>query len=182
MTLPTRLLRFLVPALLALASSPILEAAPLRVLVASDAETFRADYAAALGKAGAVVTLATVPDAVTLENVDAVLLHRDKFEALPAAAQAALTAFAQRGGGIVAVHAAVAAGDAAWGRATLGTIGNAMICACGCASVAPASAPWFLNTRMYFSRSSRLRASIRSRQARRNRSTSASDIVASRQS
>ena len=36
------------------------------------------------------------------------------------ATQAALTAFSQRGGGIVAVNAAIAAGDVAWGKATLG--------------------------------------------------------------
>ncbi len=107
-------------ALLALALAPFLHAAPLRVLVAGDAEQFRADYSAALQKAGAVVTAVALPDAAALEKADAVLLQSGKFAALPAAAQAALTAFAQRGGGIVAVGGAVAAGDVAWGQAVLG--------------------------------------------------------------
>ena len=107
-------------ALLILALSPFLPAAPLRVLVAGDAEQFRTDYSAALQKAGAVVTTLPVPDAAALEKADAVLLQSTKFEALPAATQAALTAFTQRGGGIVAVGAPVAAGDVAWGKATLG--------------------------------------------------------------
>ena len=107
-------------ALLALALSPFLYAAPLRVLVTGEAGQFRTDYSAALQKAGAVVTTQALPDAAALEKADAVLLQSNKFEALPAAAQAVLTAFAQRGGGIVAVGAAVAAGDVAWGKATLG--------------------------------------------------------------
>ncbi|MCE9612468.1 MAG: c-type cytochrome [Chthoniobacter sp.] len=108
------------PILFALALSPLVHAAPLRVLIASGDPALVKDSAAALQKAGAVVITAAVPDAAALEKADAVLLQSTKFEALPAAAQAALTAFAQRGGGIVAVGAAVAAGDVAWGKATLG--------------------------------------------------------------
>ena len=104
--------------------SPAKPATPLRVLVVSDADAFRADYSAALQKAGARVASAAVPDAARLAQADVVLLHSGKFEALPASAQAALTAFAQRGGGIVAVNAAVAAGDVAWGKATFGGAWN----------------------------------------------------------
>ena len=103
---------------LALASA--LHAAPLRVLVASDAEVFRADYSAALKQAGVTVTGITMPAAAQLAGADVVVLHRSKFESLPAETQTALTAFAQRGGGIVAVNAAVVAGDVAWGKALLG--------------------------------------------------------------
>jgi putative membrane-bound dehydrogenase-like protein len=49
-----------------------------------------------------------------------VLLHRDKFEPLPVASQTALSEFTKRGGGVVAVNAAVAAGPVDWGKATLG--------------------------------------------------------------
>ena len=38
---------------------------------------------------------------------------------LPAASQAALTAFCERGGGIVAVNAAVAGGDVKWEKKLL---------------------------------------------------------------
>jgi len=95
-------------------------AAPLRVLVSSDTESFRTEYTGALKTTGAVVTASTLPNAASLAAVDAVLLQSAKFEALPADAQAALADFAKRGGGIVAVNGAVAAGDVAWGKAVLG--------------------------------------------------------------
>ncbi|MGN6553951.1 MAG: PVC-type heme-binding CxxCH protein [Verrucomicrobiota bacterium] len=100
--------------------SSLLHAAPMEVLVVSDTDSFRSEYSAALGEGGAKVTTATTPNAANLARVDVVLLHQAKFESLPATAQAALAAFAQRGGGIVAVNAAVAAGTVAWGKAILG--------------------------------------------------------------
>ena len=99
-------------------------AATMRVLVSSDAESFRTDYAAVLQKGGAVVTTTSTPDAAQLAKVDVVLLYSGKFAPLPAESQSALTAFALRGGGIVAVSGAVAAGDVAWGKATLGGAWN----------------------------------------------------------
>ncbi len=95
-------------------------AAPLRVLIASDQIAFRDPYAAALKSAGAQVVAAGELDEAALAKADVVLLHRDKFEPLSVASQTALSAFAGRGGGIVAVNGAVAAGDVEWGKATLG--------------------------------------------------------------
>ncbi len=100
-------------------SSPLL-AAPLRVLVTSDNNAFRDPYAAALKAAGAQVITASEPDEAKLKHADVVLIHREKFEAFTVATQVALTTFTQRGGGIVAVNAAIAGGDVAWGKATLG--------------------------------------------------------------
>jgi putative membrane-bound dehydrogenase-like protein len=98
---------------------PLAVAAP-RVLLVSDAAGFRSDFTAALENAGVRVTAAAEPDAENLGSVDAVLLQRSEFALLPAASQAALTAFCEGGGGIVAVNAAVAAGDVKWGKNLLG--------------------------------------------------------------
>jgi hypothetical protein len=97
-----------------------LPAAPLRVLVTSDSDAFLNPYAASLKTAGALVVTASEPDEAKLSRADVVLIHREKFDALPAGTQAALTAFAERGGGIVAVNGAVATGTTDWGKATLG--------------------------------------------------------------
>ncbi|WP_193214330.1 PVC-type heme-binding CxxCH protein [Luteolibacter marinus] len=107
--------------LLALAATgSTLLAAPLRVLVSSDDNDFRDRYAAALKKAGAQVVASTSPDEAALAKADVLLLHRSEYTALPAASQQALTEFTGRGGGIVAVNAAIAAGTPEWGLATLG--------------------------------------------------------------
>ncbi len=108
------------PLVALLAASSSLLAAPLRVLVASDNNAFREPYAAALKAAGAQVVTTSEPDEAKLAHADVVVLHREKFEAFTTATQSALTAFTQRGGGIVAVNAAIAAGDVEWGKATLG--------------------------------------------------------------
>ena len=102
------------------ATGSSLFAAPLRVVVSSDDVAFSNPYAAALKKAGAQVISAGVPDAATLSKADVVLLHRRSFGALPVASQEAITEFTQRGGGIVAVNAAISAGPVEWGKAMLG--------------------------------------------------------------
>jgi len=95
-------------------------AAPLRIVVVSDVEAVRTQYGEILKKAGAQVGLAEVPSAAMLDKADAVLLHGRAFKALPDDAGKALSAFAARGGGVVAVGGGVAAGDPAWGRSVLG--------------------------------------------------------------
>ena len=102
-----------------IASGSALVAAPLRVLISSDDNAFTEPYAAALKKAGALVAAGT-PDEAKLAQADVVLLHRKGFDSLPVASQQALSAFTERGGGIVAVNAAIAAGTTDWGKATLG--------------------------------------------------------------
>ena len=104
----------------ALITGHSLTAAPLRVLVASDNQAFAESYSAAMEKAGAQVITATDPDESKLSHTDVLLLHRSKFESLTGSAQEAITAFTKRGGGIVAVKAAIAAGDKEWGLANIG--------------------------------------------------------------
>jgi len=103
-----------------LSAAGLLHAAPLRVLVASDTGAFSDAYSTALKQAGAQVVAATDPDEAKLAKTDVVLLHRAKFETLSETAQSALAAFAKRGGGIVAVNGAIAAGSVDWGKANLG--------------------------------------------------------------
>ncbi len=102
-----------------LACQPLV-AEPLRVLIASGNTAFASNYETALKAGGAQVLSTTEPDEAKLARADVVVIQREKYEAFPANTQAALTAFTQRGGGIVAVGAAVAAGDQPWGKATLG--------------------------------------------------------------
>ena len=110
----------LVPVLAIALSGPLARAAPLRVLIATDTTAFGDSYAAALKAGGAQVVVAGEPDAGKLAQADVVLMQREKFEAWPVAAQTAVTEFAKRGGGVVAVNGAVAAGPAAWGEQLLG--------------------------------------------------------------
>ncbi|MEO5914282.1 MAG: PVC-type heme-binding CxxCH protein [Luteolibacter sp.] len=110
----------LVSLLAILAAGSSLMAAPLRVLVASDDNAFSDPYSAALKSGGAQIVVTSEPDEAKLSHADVVLIHRKKFEAYTVATQSALTAFANRGGGIVAVNGAIAAGTAEWGKATLG--------------------------------------------------------------
>jgi putative membrane-bound dehydrogenase-like protein len=106
--------------LTSLALAALAGAAPLRVVVVSDVEAVRNQYGEILKKAGAQVGLVEIPTAAMLEKADAVLLHGRNFKHLPEDATKALSAFAARGGGIVAVNGGVAVGDAAWGRGLLG--------------------------------------------------------------
>lgn len=94
--------------------------APLRVLVSSDVGEFSADYAATLKAGGATVVVAESPTAEQLGQADVLLLHRSQFAPFSAEQQAALSGFTQKGGGVVAVHGAMAGGDLAWGKAIYG--------------------------------------------------------------
>ncbi len=119
-----RLIFLMLTSLLLASSCKSTMAAALRVLITSDSEPVRTLYAAALKSGGAAVSTAPTADANALATVDVVLLHRGGFTPLSPDAQGALAAFSERGGGIVAVHGAVAAGDAAWGKANLGGAWN----------------------------------------------------------
>jgi hypothetical protein len=105
---------------ISLALSGLLFAAPLRVLVSSDVPAVGKSFADALKQAGAQAGVVDLPTAAQLEKADVLLLHRRAFEPLPEAARAALTAFAARGGGLVVINGAIAAGDAAFGRGLFG--------------------------------------------------------------
>lgn len=103
-----------------LLAAAVVSAAPLRVLVVSDNDQATSGTVAYLAKGGAEVSSAKVASAEALAKADVVVLYQSKFVAYPAAAQQALAAFAKRGGGVVAVHGAVAAGNAEFGKSVFG--------------------------------------------------------------
>ncbi len=107
------------PIALVFVASPWLSAAPLRVLISGTNAALSGPYTTALKAGGAQVTTGE-PDEAKLANTDVVILHSDKFDPISSNAQAALTTFANRGGGIVALNGAVASGSVAWGKETLG--------------------------------------------------------------
>lgn len=105
---------------LLLFTAAFISAAPLRVLVISDNEQATSGTVAYLAKGGAEVASAKVASAEALAKADVVVLYQSKFITYPAAAQQALGAFAKRGGGVVAVHGAIAAGNAEFGKSVFG--------------------------------------------------------------
>ena len=105
---------------LLLFTAAFVSAAPLRVLVVSDNDQATRGTVAYLTKGGAQVAQASVASADALAKADVVVLYQSKFVAYSADAQQALGAFAKRGGGVVAVHGAVAAGNAEFGKSVFG--------------------------------------------------------------
>jgi putative membrane-bound dehydrogenase-like protein len=105
---------------LLLFTAAFVSAAPLRVLVVSDNDQATRGTVAYLTKGGAQVAQASVASAEALAKADVVVLYQSKFAAYSADAQQALGAFAKRGGGVVAVHGAVAAGNAEFGKSVFG--------------------------------------------------------------
>jgi putative membrane-bound dehydrogenase-like protein len=105
---------------LLLFTAALVSAAPLRVLVVSDNDAATRGTVAYLTKGGAQVSTATVASTEALAKADVVVLYQSKFAAYPASAQQALGAFAKRGGGVVAVHGAIAAGDVEFGKKVFG--------------------------------------------------------------
>ena len=105
---------------LLLFTAAFVSAAPLRVLVVSDNDQATRGTVAYLTKGGAQVAQAPVASAAALAKADVVVLYQSKFAAYSADAQQALGAFAKRGGGVVAVHGAVAAGNAEFGKSVFG--------------------------------------------------------------
>lgn len=105
---------------LLLFTAAFVSAAPLRVLVVSDNDQATRGTVAYLTKGGAQVAQASVASAEALAKADVVVLYQSKFAAYSADAQQALGAFAKRGGGVVAVHGAVAAGNAEFGKSLFG--------------------------------------------------------------
>ncbi|WP_193214328.1 ThuA domain-containing protein [Luteolibacter marinus] len=56
----------------------------------------------------------------SMADADVLVLHQQKFEPLPEGDRAAIEAFARRGGGVIGLHGAIAAGDAAWAKPVFG--------------------------------------------------------------
>jgi putative membrane-bound dehydrogenase-like protein len=110
--------------LLAFASlvAPTFAADALRVLVASDASAtgskLQSELIATLNSHGAKASAA--PESGPLGEADVLVLYGAEMKALPAERQAAIEAFANRGGGLVFLHGGAAAGDAAWLKPLIG--------------------------------------------------------------
>lgn len=113
----------LLPFALVITAAPWLSAAPLRVLITGSNAALSGPYSAALKAGGAQVTTGEA-DESKLANADVVILHNDRFDPLPQGNQDAISAFAKRGGGIVALNGAVAAGSSEWGQSMLGGAWN----------------------------------------------------------
>jgi len=101
----------------ALTALPLL-AAP-RVLVSSDVPDSAARVATWLESRGLEAVGAEI-SAAALAAADVLVLHRAQAAALPAEQREALTAFAKAGGGIIAIDAAIATGDAEWLKPLIG--------------------------------------------------------------
>lgn len=97
-----------------------LSAADPAVAVIADAVTFREGITGSLRAAGVKVVPEASLSPAALEGCTALIWQRSDFTPLPAAQQKALTDFVASGGGIVAVNAAVAAGDVGWVKPLLG--------------------------------------------------------------
>ena len=121
---PPLLMKYVLSLLLACGclAIPAFAAAPLRVLVASDGSAeglqFQAQSVVALSQQGAQASAAAA--SWSLDGTDVLVIYGAEMKALPPEQQAQITAFANRGGGLVFVHGAVAAGDAAWLKPLLG--------------------------------------------------------------
>lgn len=113
------MLRLVLAFLLHAAVAAVAAAQPKVAVIADDAE-FRAGIVASLKDAGASVVHAEMPQPSVLADCAAVIVQRGSFAPLSAEAQEALRGFAERGGGVVAINGAIAAGDAAWAKPLLG--------------------------------------------------------------
>lgn len=113
----------LVPIALLVTAAPWLSAAPLRVLITGNNPALSGPYTAALKAGGAQVTTGEVSEA-KLAAADVVIISSEKFDPLSDGSQAALAAFADRGGGIVALNGAIATGPELWGKKYLGGAWN----------------------------------------------------------
>lgn len=97
-----------------------LRAASQMVAVIAESADFRVGMADSLKAAGVETVSAGTPGPVIPEGCAAVILQRSAFDPLPPSQQQALADFAARGGGIVAVNGAIAAGDAAFAKPLFG--------------------------------------------------------------
>ena len=110
--------------LLAFASlvAPTFAADALRVVVASDASAtgarLQSELVAELNSRGAKASAA--PESGALGDADVLVLYGAEMKALPAERRVAIEAFANKGGGLVFLHGAAAAGDAAWLKSLIG--------------------------------------------------------------
>jgi putative membrane-bound dehydrogenase-like protein len=104
--MPLRFFPVLAAALLPLTT---VSAEALRVAIAVEDDAFASAITAALtASPQATVTRLQLPESNALAAADVLVLQRGSFAPLPESAQQALTAFAQRGGGLVALHGAIA--------------------------------------------------------------------------
>ncbi len=108
----------------ALLALPAAAAEPLHVLIATDpgreSNQIRDGLAAAVKQGGGLVETAELPGALPLDHTDVLVVYEREFRAFTADERAAVEAFAKKGGGIVALHGGLAAGDEAWWKPLVG--------------------------------------------------------------
>lgn len=109
----------LVIGLACMAPASSAQEAPVRVLVSSDAEDLAGEFVALLNGRKAEARAGAIDEAA-LARADVAVIHRSAFTPLPAEARAALSAFTARGGGLVILHGAIAAGPAEWWKPLAG--------------------------------------------------------------
>lgn len=80
-------------------------AGPIKVAVIAENETVRSTIA----QSGAQVL-----DGAALKDADVLVIQSSEMKAVPALDRAAIDAFTKRGGGVIVLGGAIAAGDAAW--------------------------------------------------------------------
>lgn len=101
--------------------APMVSAAePLRVLVASPDVAFQKLLTGKLNEGGAKAEAVVLPDGERLAKTDVLVIHSAELKPFLADRRAALEAFAARGGGLVVVNGAIAAGEASWWKPLVG--------------------------------------------------------------
>ncbi|HLY75608.1 MAG TPA: PVC-type heme-binding CxxCH protein, partial [Planctomycetota bacterium] len=95
------------------------EAPPIRVLVNSDSADYASNLVALLNKRGARAEAGPIDDA-SLGRADVAVLFGSRFEATLDRKREVLEAFAARGGGLVILHGAIAAGAPEWWKPLAG--------------------------------------------------------------
>ena len=92
---------------------------PIRVLVSSDRPDYAQSLVSILNERGAKAEAGPVDDA-SLARADVAVLFGSGFQPYLAERRAAIEAFAARGGGLVLLHGAIAAGSADWWKPLAG--------------------------------------------------------------
>jgi putative membrane-bound dehydrogenase-like protein len=93
--------------------------APIRVLVSSDRADYASSLVAVLNQRGAKAEAGEISDAA-LAHTDVAVIFASGFQPSLTERRAALEAFAARGGGLVVLHGAIAAGAAEWWKPLAG--------------------------------------------------------------
>ncbi len=97
-----------------------IQAAPVRVFVAAESQSFRTSLESLLRQRGATVDSAADIDSAKLQNADVLVLQSSQLGARSGAPRAALESFGRRGGGILVLNGAVGTGEPEWWKPLVG--------------------------------------------------------------